>query len=173
MCHFLALASPLTLSEVRSMLPAGLSVSLLPAAALAAAQRHVPGARFAAWMFRGACSCDFFLQRDADGKGDETVLRQRYRGLRAERTRVLAAIERHRRGAESRPLLLTGWQTALAAFVAEHARNAGPTLYQRQFTLEPVTTTVGDGDIQSLNAADVRARPADWITERVPTVVLP
>jgi hypothetical protein len=63
------------------------------------------------------------------------------------------------------------WRGALAGFVAEHSRNAGPTLFRLHFlpgkdegfeTAGKVTRTV----------AEVRAGPERWLEEGRPILVL-
>ncbi|HET7604124.1 MAG TPA: hypothetical protein VFK36_13960, partial [Gemmatimonadales bacterium] len=133
MCHFLYIASPLTLSEVRSMLPPGLAADFLAPAAANALRALLATAQTTARLLVGACSCDLFLHRDAQHHKEESLLRQRYRALQLNRTRIIQAIDRHRRGEHPARDPAT-WQGLLAAFVAEHARNAGDTLYYREFS---------------------------------------
>lgn len=169
MCHFLYLASPLTLSEVRSMLPPALTADFLPPAASNALRALLPAAQTTARLLVGACSCDLYLYRDALHHREEALLRQRYRALQLNRTTIIQAIDRHRRG-EHPARDPEAWQGLLAAFVIEHARNAGDTLYYREFSpggldgaglaRQPVNVTV----------ATVRSDPA-WLNEGVATVV--
>ena len=102
MCHFLYLASPLTLSEVRSMLPAGLAADPLPPLDTRRFQRHLPGRQSASRLLVGACSCDLILDRDPDDHRDESHLRRRYRALGLSRDAIIQAIDRHRQGIHPR-----------------------------------------------------------------------
>ena len=169
MCHFLYIASPLTLSEVRSMLPPGLAADLLPPAPAARLRALLPAAQTAARLLVGACSCDLYLERDPVQHREEAVLRQRYRALHLNRTTIIQAVDRHRRG--EHPLRSpAAWQALLAAVVAEHARNAGDTLYYREFS-------PGGLDGAGLSRAPlfiplgtVRDDPAGWLEEGVAVV---
>lgn len=82
---------------------------------------------------------------------------------------LIAGLERHRRGAQV-PAPPGGWARALAAFVAEHARTAGETLYLLRFTL-PEDATVVRTAARRMPAAEVVARPDDWLTEQAPVIV--
>ena len=166
MCYHLTIASPLTLSEVRSMLPAGLGADPLPSAELARFRAILPAVQTAAHLRVGTCSCDLVRPRLDDAREDERHLRARYRSLGLPRDRVIRELERHRRPAPS-PEPAAGWRAALAGFVAEHARNAGTTVYQLTFGPEakaggtPLTRTV----------AEVRADPEGWLVEGAPVLV--
>jgi hypothetical protein len=135
MCYFVTLASPLTLSEVRSMLPSGFSAHLVGTAEAASARALLPGAQTVAEILVGGCSCDLVRTRLADQREDERHLRSRLAALRLGREEIIRRLERHRRRP---PGLVTGAPAALAGFVAEHARNAGPTLYSLRFGEAPV-----------------------------------
>ena len=112
------------------MLPAGLAAQPADNADRLALLALHPAAQTVIRLLVGACSCDLVRPRLADPREDERHLRERYR--RAGRTRgsLIAAIERHRLGAGI-PTPPGGWPRALAAFVAEHARNAGETLFRQ------------------------------------------
>jgi hypothetical protein len=170
MCHFLCIASPLTLSEVRSMLPADLAADLLPPAPSSALRSLLPNAQTAARLLVGACSCDIYLQRDPVHHREESILRQRYRALRLNRTTIIQAIDRHRSGRH--PLREPKvWQALLAAFVSEHARNAGATLYYREFSSGALHGASLETDPASLSLGAVRAHPDSWLEEGVAVVV--
>ena len=81
MCFFLYLASPLTLSEVRSMLPPGLTADLLPPVEQAELRALHPDATTIARVLHGGCSCDLVTARQAVASEDEARLRARYRAL--------------------------------------------------------------------------------------------
>ena len=173
MCFFLYIASPLTLSEIRSMLPAGLTADLASSEARAALQRLHRPARTVAQLLVGACSCDLVRPRRATTLEDERELRARYQRAKLPRADIIRELERHRRGPATREEPPSGWATALAGFAVEHARNAGPTLYLLHFAhgapdLEasgpvPVPTTRSVGE--------VRQHPGSWLLEGQPVVV--
>jgi len=172
-CYFLFLASPLTLSEIRSMLAPGLGADLVSAAE----QRRVldahPDALTVVRLLRGACSCDIVIERETDPKRDEAHLRPRYRHHGLSRPETIAALERHRRGRERRHRALAHWQSALADFVAEHARNAGESLYFLHFTPTGTLEKLPDGAPLRLSAAQVRERPAAWLPSEQVVLVTP
>jgi hypothetical protein len=169
MCYFLYLASPLTLSEVRSMLPHGVIADLTEFTDQQALKSLHPDAQTVARLLIGRCSCDFVRPRVADTREDERHLRERYRQIGAARPVVITGLERHRR----RPGLRYAekdWSAALAQFVAEHARNAGPTLYYLDFTLaagplEPA------GQLRRITVGEALADPKGWLVEGSPTLV--
>ena len=172
MCYFLYIASPLTLSEVRSMLPPGLTADLATSTDQQTLKAIHPDAQTVARILAGRCSCDLVRRRLDDSREDERHLRERYRRLEFPRTSVIAALERHRRGTEPRPHPTPGWPKALADFVIEHGRNAGPTLYLLVFVageglasqgalLPPVASSL----------SEVRQNPDGWLLEGRPTVV--
>jgi hypothetical protein len=168
MCHFLYVATPLTLSELRSMLPAGLSADLVAPGESARLLKLLKGARTAARLLAGACSCDLYLRRDLEGRSEEADLRRRYRALGLERDARIRALERHRRsGPEHRTP--AEWATCLTGFIAEHARNAGPTLFYRE------VSAGGLGDLPApatrITLAEVLERPGTWLGERQPLIV--
>jgi hypothetical protein len=133
MCFALYLASPLTLSEVRSMLPAAFGADLVdPASQRLLKQRH-PDAQTGAVLLRGRCSCALVVADAADGVW-EAELRKRYRAVKASRDAQIKALERHRALAGLRPAKSVQLFTK---FVAEHARNAGPSMFYLRFGVEP------------------------------------
>jgi hypothetical protein len=170
-CYFVLVASPLTLTEVRSMLPPGLAADLAPAADQRALKALHPPAQTVARILVGACSCDLVIEREPGS--DEAHLRGRYFRLGVPRNQVITALERHRRGGPRRGESLASRQNALAAFVAEHARNAGPTLFYLQFSADAASLGLRSAGPPpaSLTVADVRARPAAWLPEGRPVVV--
>ena len=60
---------------------------------------------------------------------------------------------------------------ALAAFVAEHARNAGPTLYRLTFQPD-ADDGAAESDPLRRTVAEVRARPEQWLEEGRSTLVV-
>ena len=165
MCFFLYLGSPLTLSEVRSMLPDGLIADLVPPGELRAVRELHPDAQTAARVMHGACSCDLVVQRHAVSREDEAHLRQRYRQLGLSRDRMIRALENHRRALTRRRKPDGHWPVALAAFVAEHARNAGPTLYYLGFSPDGVLKLPETAELTHLTASEVIRRPGAWLPE--------
>lgn len=168
MCYLLYLATPLTLSEVRCMIPTGISADL---AVFPDQQKlksiHAP-AQTVARILVGRCSCDLVRPRHADPREDERHLRERYRKLSVARPLVIQALEQHRQGqsptpAHSRP-------EALSRFVAEHARNAGSCLYYLQFSPQPGHIS-SMGQVRRLSVAQVMADPNGWLLEGEPTLV--
>ena len=171
MCFFLYIASPLTLSEIRSMLPAGLTADLAPSGARAALQRLHRPARTVAQLLVGACSCDLVRPRRATTLEDERELRARYQRAKLPRADIIRELERHRRGPASREEPPSGWATALAAFAVEHARNAGPTLYLLHFG-SPDLEASGPVPVPTVrSASDVRQHPESWLLEAQPVMV--
>lgn len=171
MCYFLYIASPLTLSEVRSMLPPGVTADLATQADLKTLQAMHPQAKTVALLMAGRCSCDLVRTRLADPREDERHLRTRYRSLGICRPATIAALERHRRGAASRTPM-EGWPVALAKFVAEHARNAGPTLYLLSF--EPnagVPRHGSDSTPATCSLREIGLNPDGWLIEGTPVMV--
>jgi hypothetical protein len=168
-CYFLTIASPLTLSEIRSMLPAGLSAQPVAPAEAAAARRLLPGAQTVAVLLAGACSCDFVHSRETDIRQDERHLRARYGALRLSRDEIIRRLERHRH----RPAALAGgpWPTLLAGFVAEHARNAGATLYSLGFGDGPRPAPSDPGPV-TRTASQVREHATGWLEEDRPVLVV-
>src|SRR4051794_25139478 len=114
MCYFLYLATPLTLSEVRSMLPPGFSADL---AAFPDQQKlktiHAP-TQTVAKILVGRCSCDLVRPRFTESREDERHLRERYRKLGVARSLVIQALERHRQ--DSGPNVSAQSPEAMARF---------------------------------------------------------
>src|SRR6266496_712059 len=110
------------------MLPLGMTADLAERSEQEQLLALLPEARTVVRLLVGACSCDLVRPRHSESREDERHHRERYRRLGGARPAVIAALERHRRGAGIRPPQ-GGWPRALADIVAEHARNAGPSLY--------------------------------------------
>ena len=145
------------------MLPAGMVADLVPASARAAFQNLHPAARTVARLLVGACSCDLVRLRANNLREDERHLRERYRTSGIPRDQIIVALERHRRGAGSLPPP-EGWPRALAGFVSEHSRNAGPTLYHLEFSADP-TRLIKPGEIHQVKTAQVLDHPEQWLRE--------
>ena len=165
MCFHLFLASPLTLSEVRSMLPSGLQADLAGTAEQQRGRRLFPQGQTVCRIIHGACSCDLVVQRHPITREDESRLRDRYRRMGLTRDRIIAALELHRRAAASPPKPEGHWPRALAAFAAEHARNAGPSLYYLEFSPDPSLEGVDPERALRLEVRDAVQRPGDWLPE--------
>jgi hypothetical protein len=161
-CYHLWIVSPLSLTEIRSMLPPGFSADIAAIAEQTVLRARLTAAQTVARLRLGGCAC--LLQWARDGEG-ERRLRRRYAGLGLSRDRIIAALERHRRG-EVPVGEPAAWRAALAAFVVEHARNAGPTLYYLGFGEEPPAGLAGSaGPAQTMTAAAVRAAADSWLEE--------
>ncbi len=171
MCFFLYVASPLTLSEVRSMLPAGFTADLAGPAEQAALRALHPAARTGVRLLLGACSCDLVLARSGS-REEERELRRRYFAASLSRTEVIAALESHRRGGGrfDSPVAARG---ALAGFVAEHARNAGPTLYLLRFGRDPLDRRPPKGPPVRLRPDELPGAADGWLAEERPVLVGP
>jgi hypothetical protein len=150
------------------MLPPGLSAQPAERADHLKLRALHPATQTTVRLVVGGCSCDLVRARDTDARADERHHRDRFRRAGWSRADVIAALERHRRGASVIPPG-GGWPRALAAFVAEHARNAGETLYLLRFTTEP-PSGVESGSLR-LTASEVMARPDIWLTEHQPVLV--
>lgn len=169
MCYFLYLATPLTLSEVRSMLPSGISADLAAFPDQQKLKAIHPPAQTVARILVGRCSCDLVRPRLADPREDERHLRERYRKLGVTRSLVIQALERHRQG-HGPTLPADSLPEAMSRFVAEHARNAGACLYHLQFSPE-VGQLPRPGQARRVTVAQVTTDPDCWLREGEPTLV--
>jgi len=151
------------------MLPAGLVAQPADRAEHHRLLELHPSAKTVVQLVVGACSCDLVRRRHSDPRQDERHHRDRSRRAGGARGLLIAGLERHRRGAQV-PAPPGGWPLALAAFVAEHARNAGETLYLLRFTLPEDTTAVRTA-ARRMTAAEVVAQPDDWLAEHAPVIV--
>ena len=153
------------------MLPDGLTADLLaPAEARLLIPFH-PTARTFARLLSGPCSCDLFVQRDPDTRRDESELRRRYRTLGLSRDRVIEVLERHRRG-RSTTHAPDQWARLLAAFVAEHARNAGPTAFFRHVSPNGIIDQPPPAGAARITVPEVLAAPGEWLKENQVTMVV-
>jgi hypothetical protein len=151
------------------MLPPGIAADALPAGELTRLRAMLPAAQTASHLRVGPCSCDLVRTRHPDARDDERHLRRRYSSLGLPRDRIIRELERHRRNpAPAEPP--GGWRAALARFVAEHARNAGPTLYRLDF--QPGGRDAGDRRPRPRTVAEVHADPDGWLQEGDPVVVV-
>jgi hypothetical protein len=169
LCYFISLATPLTLSEVRSMLPQGMTADVAERSEQEQLLALLPDARTVVRLLVGACSCDLVRHRHSDSREDERHHRERYRRLGGGRPAVIAALERHRRGAGIRPPP-GGWPRALADLVAEHARNAGPSIYLLRFLPEAPPESPPPAT-RPISLGLVVAAPDHWLAEGVPILV--
>jgi len=151
------------------MLPLGMNAHSANPAEQAVLRPLHRGAQTVVQLRVGSCSCDLIRPRDPDPRADERHLRARYSKAGLPRAEIIRELERHRRGATVVPPE-EGWFKALAGFVSEHARNAGPTLYFLHFAPGPLPPTE---PLRSTPVALVRARADGWLTEGQPLVVLP
>lgn len=150
------------------MLPPGLTAQPLDSATAAVARRHLPGAQTVAALLVGACSCDLVRTRDPDTREDERHLRFRYGRLGLGRDEIIRRLERHRRRP---PAPSAGpWPPRLAAFVAEHARNAGTTLYALHFGDGPGPAP-SDPSPLTRTAGETGQRPGGWLEEDRPVLI--
>jgi hypothetical protein len=172
MCFFLTIASPLTLSEIRSMLPPGLSADLAPPAERALLYRLHPAAKTVARLLVGACSCDLLRARQENSVEDEREHRRRYQRAKLSRSQIIRELERHRRGPVPRPVPPGGWRSALSAFVVEHARNAGPTLYLLDFVPPRRGTARALPDPIRRSMSEVQGAAETWLREEEPVLVM-
>jgi hypothetical protein len=169
MCYFLYIASPLTLSEVRSMVPEGVTVDLATPGEQQDLRARHRGLQTVARLLIGRCSCDFIRPRDADSQADERHLRERYRRLGTDRALTISGLERHRAGAKI-PAPEQGWSRALADFVREHARNAGPSVYQLAF-LAPGSALSTHPSLRRVPVDRVTPDLERWLVEDAPVLV--
>ncbi len=165
MCYLLTLVSPLTLSEIRSMLPVAVTAELVPLEQRPARLALLPKAATAAHLSVGRCACGL-VDPDRPEADAERAIRQHYQGRRDTRDQVLMAVARHRagqrlRGARSVP------PGALGAFVVEHARNAGPSVY----FLHPPGGDRLHGDPVPVAPPDPAVPPLTWLRPGTPVMV--
>jgi hypothetical protein len=170
LCYFLYIASPLTLSEIRSMLPDGITADLAASTEQQALKPLRRGIQTVACLLIGRCSCDFIYQRQSDRHADERHLRARYRALGLDRQTIISALERHRFGATI-PAPEEGWPQALVDFVLEHARNAGPTVYQLAF-LPPGSHLGSQPMPRQLHTSQVTRELERWLVEDSPMLIV-
>jgi len=173
MCFSLFIASPLTLSEVRSMVAPGLTADLADPATHRLIRKPWPDTQTVARLLHGACSCDLVVQRHPVSREDEAWLRGRYRALGLTRDQVLRALDNHRAALERRPVAAGHWSAAVAEFVAEHARNAGPSVYLLHFAHDGFLAALPAAPLIERTAAEVRTSPGAWLPEEQAVRVIP
>lgn len=152
------------------MLPTGLTADLASFSDQQLLKSLHPEAQTVLRILAGRCSCDLIRPRLHDAREDERHLRERYRGRGISRAATIAALERHRLGAKQR-VPAEGWSRGLAGFVAEHARNAGPSLYHLDFS--PQAAPLAElGTVRRVTVPVVRTMPEGWLVEGQPTLVV-
>ena len=170
MCFALYLASPLTLSEIRSMLPTGFGADLVDSASQKLLKQRHLDAQTGAVLLRGHCSCALVEAGAADGVW-EADLRKRYRSAKASRDDIIRALERHRAQGGLRPLASGLGVKRFNDFVIEHAKNAGASMYYLRFGVDPFLP------LTAVPAPTVTERAkslgAEWLREGEPVVVAP
>jgi hypothetical protein len=170
MCYSLTLVTPLTLSEVRSMLPAGVTAHALGPETQGPYRKLLRGAQTAVLLEAGRCGCRLVPSRFPPGLPDEAHLRSRYRSLGVARAAVVPALARHRRGSEDGAVPPS--PRALTDLVREHARNAGSAVLILGFSADagpgPVPT-----DRRSCVVPPAGSAGDDWLTEAVVTQLDP
>jgi hypothetical protein len=152
------------------MLPRGLTADLAPRGDQEALKSIHPEAMTVVRILSGRCSCDLVRPRLTDSKDDERHLRERYRRLGIPRPAVITALERHRRIGAIRSSL-NGGPAALANFVVEHARNAGPTLYLLAFDPGSAELVVPATAPEGRPLDEVRLGSDRWLVEGQPVIV--
>jgi hypothetical protein len=153
------------------MLPAGTTAELGSYSDQQSLKSLHPAAQTVARILVGRCSCDFVRPRLPDTLEDERHLRRRYRHLRLARTQMIESLARHRTGGRSTDASLCDWPQTFASFVAEHARNAGPTLYLLHFGSPESLILIPGEPNSTLKVSDVRGDPRGWLPEGQPTLV--
>ena len=167
MCYALYLASPLTLSEIRSMLPNGFGADLVDPASQRLLKRRHLDAQTGAVLLRGRCSCALMVEGAADGVW-EAELRKRYRAANVSREAMIPALERHRALAELRP---ANGIEVFTSFVVEHAKNAGASMYLMRFGVEPFLPLTAVAAPTVIERASSLGQ--EWLREGEPVVVVP
>jgi hypothetical protein len=156
------------------MLPEGITADLLQPSLHRFFTGKLHGTRTGVQLRHGGCACDLTGRRHPDPLEDERNLRARYRRIGARRDGVIRALDWHRRRPAGPPVGPGHWAAATAAFVAEHARNAGPALYYLDFTAEAERQPRWEAPAtRAVTAAQVRDTPADWLPDGDPIIVQP
>ncbi len=146
------------------MLPAGIAAHPIGAREAAEFRRRLPTAQTVAGLLSGGCSCDLVHARHPDPREDERPLRARYFQLKLSRDEIIRELERHRRRAVA-PGVSPPGPGDIAAFAAEHARNAGPTLYHLRFGTGSSLPSAGEADTVTRTVTEMRSTPDRWLTE--------
>lgn len=153
------------------MLPEGVVANLVSPPLQRAWAERFSSARTVVSLRQGRCACGIVGQLHEDSREGERQLRARYRKAGVGRSQVIAALERHRGSPRTVPPPDRSAST-LAGFVAEHARNAGPSLYYLDFSAESERMPPWPDPVaNAITAADVRANPRTWLPEQTPVLV--
>ena len=154
------------------MLAPGLSAELLDTGEARTLLQHHPDAQTGARLLHGACSCDLVRYRHPMSREDEAHLRARYRQLGLSRDAMIRGLDNHRKALDRRQRPEGHWPQAVAAFVVEHARNAGPTLYYLDFSAaSQLMLLPTSGGMATVPVSSVRHDPAAWLREKTLTLV--
>ena len=151
------------------MLPPGFTADLASTRDQAALRALYPASRTGVHLRSGACACDVVIGH-SPSRDEERELRRRFFAAGVSREEIIPALERHRRG--GRFVAPTDARAALAGFVAEHARNAGPTLYLLRFGQRSLDEQP-PADLARLTVRDVLVNKDGWLREDRPTIVEP
>lgn len=170
MCYQLVLVSTLTLSEVRSMLPAGTHADAMGPATQAPWRALLAGSQTAVVLRAGHCACGLLQPRFRASHTDEAHLRARYRALRVPRAQVVRALERHRR---STAAVTRAEPDALVRLVTEHARNAGASAWLLAFSAHDEPPSLPATAVITRRVADLADDPDGWLEEDRVTLVRP
>lgn len=170
MCYQLVLVSALTLSEVRSMLPAGTHAEAVGPSSQAPWRSLLAGSQTAVVLRAGHCACGLLQPRFRAGHTDEAHLRERYRALRVPRAQVQRALERHRRSAA---VGIRAGPDALIRLATEHARNAGASAWVLGFSAHDEPPPLPASEVTTRRVADLAADPDAWLVEGRVTLVQP
>jgi len=162
MCYQLVLVSTLTLSEIRSMLPAGTHADAMGPGAQGPYRALLAGAQTAVILRAGHCACGLLQPRFRAAHTDEAHLRERYRKLKVPRPQVVRALERHRRSAAA---LTRAEPDALVRLVTEHARNAGASAWLLGFSAHDEPPAVPATAVAPRRVADLTIDPEGWLVE--------
>ena len=155
------------------MLAPGLSAELLDTGEARTLLQQHPDAQTAARLLHGACSCDLVRYRHPMSREDEAHLRARYRKLGLSREAMILGLEQHRKALDRRQRPEGHWPRAVADFVVEHARNAGPTLYYLDFSHDGRLKLPQNAPSPvNVLVAAVQQDPAGWLSETSLTLVL-
>src|SRR6478735_4311093 len=170
MCFALYIASPLTLSEIRSMLPPSFGADLVDPASQRLLKKRHADAQTGAVLLRGRCSCALIEKGAADGVW-EAELRKRYRAAKAPRDSVIKALERHRAQTGLRPLAPGLGIQQFQTFVVEHAKNVHATMYFLRFGVDPFQPLAAVPVPTLIERAGTLG--GGWLREGEPVVVVP
>jgi hypothetical protein len=162
MCYQLVLVSTLTLSEVRSMLPAGTHADAMGPGSQAPYRALLAGSQTAVILRAGHCACGLLQPRFRAAHTDEAHLRERYRQLKVPRAQIVRALDRHRRSAAA---ATRAEPDALVRLVTEHARNAGASAWLLGFSAHDEPPSVPATAVAPRRISDLTLDPEGWLLE--------